>query len=188
MAHFKLLVGLGNPGRKYSRTRHNLGFMTADYLVDKNAGGFKSGRGKWDQARIDCEGHDLWVIKPKTYMNRSGLAVRDFVDYYKIEPEQVIVVCDDINLPLGRLRIRESGSAGGHNGLKDIIDWMGSDAFARIRMGIDIPPGDLPSEVYVLDRFGADEFETVKTMIKSAAEAVVTILSDGLAAAQNKYN
>ncbi len=188
MAHFKLLVGLGNPGSKYSRTRHNLGFMAADYLVDRKGSGFKSGRGKWDEARVDINGQDLWVIKPLTYMNRSGQAVRSFADYFKIEPEQIIVVCDDINLPLGRLRIRDSGSAGGHNGLGDIIETLGTDAFARVRLGIDLPPGTMPSEVYVLNRFDDEELRIVEEMVKLAADAVETIHRDGIAAAQNKYN
>jgi PTH1 family peptidyl-tRNA hydrolase len=188
MAQYKLLVGLGNPGKKYSMTRHNIGFMVLDSLAEKAGQKFKTGRGKWKQARINLSGHDIWAIKPQTYMNLSGQAVEYFCSYYKIEPEQILVVCDDINLPLGKLRIRADGSAGGHNGLKDIIASLGSENFSRIRLGIDLPPQGEASEDYVLRPFSEDERKTVSTMIKSAAEAILTIVSEGVTAAQNIYN
>jgi peptidyl-tRNA hydrolase, PTH1 family len=188
MAQIKLIVGLGNPGKKYSETRHNLGFMVVDFMAAQDGRKFKAGKGEWKQARITIGNLEVWAIKPKTFMNRSGLAVRMFCDYYKIEPEEVLVVCDDINLPVGKIRIRSSGSAGGHNGLKDIISNLGSDQFTRVRMGIDLPENGEPSEDYVLKRFDENEKKTVTEMIKSAVSAIETVKSAGVEAAQNIYN
>ncbi|HER00184.1 MAG TPA: aminoacyl-tRNA hydrolase [candidate division Zixibacteria bacterium] len=188
MAQYKLLAGLGNPGKKYANTRHNLGFMVLDYLARKNGRKFKSGKGKWKEARLDLDGYEIWAIKPQTFMNLSGQAVADFCSYFKIEPEEVLVVCDDINLPLGKIRIRDSGSAGGHKGLKDIIDFFGSDQFSRVRLGIDLPPAGEPSEAYVLKPFGDREQKIVDEMIENAVRAAALVISDGVTAAQNEYN
>ncbi|NIP43205.1 MAG: aminoacyl-tRNA hydrolase [candidate division Zixibacteria bacterium] len=188
MARYKLLAGLGNPGKKYAKTRHNLGFMVLDYLADRNGRKFKSGKGKWKEARLELDGKEIWAIMPQTYMNLSGQAVAEFCNYLKIEPEEVLVVCDDINLPLGKIRIRDSGSAGGHNGLKDIIESLGSDRFSRIRLGIDLPPEGEPSEAYVLKPFGEKDQKIVKEMIENAVRAASMVISEGVTAAQNEYN
>lgn len=188
MAQYKLLVGLGNPGKKYSMTRHNIGFMVLDSLAEKAGQKYKTGRGKWKEARLNLSGHDIRAIKPQTYMNLSGQAVQSFCSYYNIEPEEILIVCDDINLSLGKLRIRADGSAGGHNGLKDIIASLGTENFSRMRLGIDLPPHGEASEDYVLRPFSEDERKTVDAMIKTAAEAILTIVAEGVTAAQNIYN
>lgn len=188
MAQYKLLVGLGNPGKKYSMTRHNIGFMVLDSLVEKAGQKFKTGKGNWKEARLNLSGHDIRAIKPQTYMNLSGQAVQSICGYYNIEPEQILVVCDDINLPVGKLRIRSDGSAGGHNGLKDIIANLGTDDFSRMRLGIDLPQQGEASENYVLRPFNEDERKTVYAMIKTAVEAILTIVTEGVTAAQNRYN
>lgn len=188
IAQIKLLVGLGNPGKKYALTRHNMGYMVLDYLAAKNGRKFTTGKGQWSQARLALDNSELWAIKPETYMNLSGSAVRAFCDYFKIEPEEILVVCDDINLAVGKLRIRDSGSAGGHKGLEDIIQTLGSDNFARLRLGIGLPPEGLASEDYVLKRFDDNETNTIAEMIKTAASALSRIYSEGIEAAQNDYN
>jgi PTH1 family peptidyl-tRNA hydrolase len=188
MAQYKLLAGLGNPGKKYADTRHNLGFMVLDYLAEKNGRKFKSGKGKWKEARLSLNGKEIWAIKPQTFMNLSGQAIAAFCNYYKIEPEEILVVCDDINLPLGKIRIRDSGSAGGHNGLKDIIAAVGSNSFSRIRLGIDLPPEGEPSEAYVLKPFGDKDKKIVNEMIENAVRAASLVVSEGVTAAQNEYN
>ena len=121
-------------------------------------------------------------------MNLSGQAIAEFCHYYKIEPEEVLVVCDDINLPLGKLRVRDSGSVGGHNGLKDIIESLGSDQFSRVRLGIGLPENGEPSEVYVLKPFGKTEQKIVEEMIINAVRAAAIVISEGISAAQNDYN
>jgi PTH1 family peptidyl-tRNA hydrolase len=188
MAQVKLLVGLGNPGRKYARTRHNLGFMLLDYLARLSGAKFRAGKGDWKQARLTLEGHELWAIKPETYMNRSGLAVSGFCRYHNLQPPEVLVICDDINLPLGRLRLRRDGSAGGHKGLEDIIASLGSDRFMRLRLGIGLPSLGEAAEEYVLKGFEKEEKEAVANLVETAGRAVIAILKDGLTAAQNQYN
>jgi PTH1 family peptidyl-tRNA hydrolase len=188
MAQYKLLVGLGNPGKKYSMTRHNIGFMVLDRLAEEAGQKFRTGRGKWKEARLNLSGQNIWAIKPQTFMNLSGQAIKSVCSYYDIEPEEILVVCDDINLPLGKLRIRAEGSAGGHKGLKDIIESLGTEDFSRMRLGIDLPPQGEASEDYVLRPFGEDERKTVDTMIKTAAEAILTVVAEGVTAAQNIYN
>jgi len=188
MAQIRLLVGLGNPGRKYAKTRHNLGYMVLDYMAQKENRKFMPGKGEWKQTRLLQGQTEIWAIKPKTFMNLSGFAVKAFCDYYKIEPDQVLVVCDDINLPVGKLRIREFGSAGGHKGLEDIIAAFNSDRFARLRLGIGMPPESQPSEIYVLQQFDDNEHKIIGELIENAASAVCRIISEGIVAAQNVYN
>ena len=188
MAQIKLIVGLGNPGKKYRDTRHNLGFVLLDFLADQAGQKFKAGRGEYKQSRLNVGGCDVWAVKPKTFMNRSGLAVAGFCNYYGIEPEEIVVVCDDINLPPGKLRIREAGSAGGHKGLADIIRCLNSDRFARIRLGVGLPAEGQPSEDYVLKNFDSSEKTVIADMLETASRALETLICEGVTAAQNNFN
>jgi len=184
----KLVVGLGNPGRKYSNTRHNLGFMVLDRIVEKFESRFKK-KGDFRQSSVSIGGRNILLIKPLTFMNLSGEAVREASEYHGINPDEILVVCDDINLPLGRIRIRQQGSDGGHKGLKSIIGELRSPDFPRLRMGVGMPEEpECPVEAFVLEKFRKDEKEIVEEMISEAASAVETLILDGVEIAQQKYN
>ena len=173
-----IIVGLGNPERKYDGTRHNIGFSAITALADAN------------RISIDTiAGQKVILAEPLTYMNLSGESVRELVDYYKINPsEELIVIYDDINLEPGRLRIRAKGSAGGHNGMKNIISHLGSQDFSRIRIGVgEKPPGwDLAD--YVLSRFPKKEEPVIREVLEKAADACSIIMTQGINAAMNQYN
>ncbi len=136
----KLIVGLGNPGRKYEQTRHNVGFIVAAKLAAMTAAGQPKVKFEGELAEASIAGQKVAILCPQTYMNASGRSVRKAVDFYKLDLENVLVICDDLNLPSGRLRIRASGSAGGQNGIKDIIRHLGSESFPRLRGGLGRPP------------------------------------------------
>ena len=182
---FRLLVGLGNPGREYQDTRHNVGFMVIDLLA-KGAGTELRSERAW-HAEVGRAG-EIFLCKPLTYMNRSGESVRPLSSFYKIPPDQVLVVLDDMALPLGKLRFRPSGSAGGHNGLQSIIDHFRTSAIARLRVGIGDKqqPGDAVG--HVLGKFAADEEPVLKDTLARAVEALQCAQSSGLQAAMNAYN
>jgi len=184
----KLIVGLGNPGRSYHGTRHNVGFAVADELARRREVAFEHGRANALTARIGKGAATLFVVKPLTMMNLSGDAVGGLAHFYKIDPSDIIAVADDVNLPLGRLRLRGSGSAGGHNGLRSIIACLGSERFPRLRMGVGRgdPRRDLAD--HVLARFDPDEAEEVERAIARAADAVDTFLAEGIEAAMNRFN
>ncbi len=184
-----LIVGLGNPGREYVGTRHNIGFEAVDaicakYDIKLNKEKF---RAVYGEGRIG--GEKVLVIKPQTYMNLSGESVREFRDWFKMEQENIIVIYDDISLPVGKLRIREKGSAGGHNGIKNIIYQLGTDVFPRIKIGVGAPEHpDYDVKDYVLGRFSKEETEVlVKTVIQAAAAVEEMILHDPQSA-MNRYN
>lgn len=184
-----LIAGLGNPGREYVGTRHNIGFETVDALCSKhdiqlNKDKFK---GIFGDGRI-C-GKKVIVAKPQTYMNLSGEFIRDIADWYKIDNDHIIIIYDDISLPTGKLRIREKGSAGGHNGIKNIIYQLQTDIFPRIKIGVGMPKHpDFDMKDYVLGKFSSDEVEIlVKTVIR-AVSAVEEIISVDAKSAMNKYN
>lgn len=184
-----LIVGLGNPGRQYEMTRHNIGFEAIDYTADKlgikvNKIKFKGLLGEGNVA-----GEKVLILKPQTYMNLSGESVFDACTFYKIPPENVIVVCDDISLPTGSVRIREKGSAGGHNGIKSIIYQLNSDNFPRIKLGVGAPRHkDYDLKDYVLGRFSKDEIETLREVIITVPDILSSIIKEGAKLAQNKYN
>lgn len=184
-----LIAGLGNPDKKYEATRHNIGFETIDLLAHKE--GIRLTKLKHKAVCGDgiiC-GEKVIIAKPQTYMNLSGESIRDIVNFYKIPVQNVIVVCDDINLEIGRLRIRPKGSDGGHNGLKSIIYQLSSDDFVRIRMGVGAPKGehyDLAD--YVLGKFSKEEIEILTPSAERVVSAVETIISGGVAQAMNKFN
>ena len=184
----KLIAGLGNIGNKYTFTRHNAGFMLADSIALNNNLVFK------ENPKLKClmvnlkEGNDdYFIIKPTTFMNLSGEAVRAVVDYYKIPIEDIIIVFDDISLPLGKIRFRANGSDGGHNGIKSIIQHLGSQDFARLKIGIG-PQPNLPSEVFVLQNFTKDELEILKSVLVIAKQGITCYFNEGISNAQNKFN
>jgi PTH1 family peptidyl-tRNA hydrolase len=186
-----LIVGLGNPGEEYANTRHNVGFKVADELARRHGMTFRRGRGRApsQMASGAVRGQSLALMKPLTYMNDSGVAVRSAADFYKVQPGQIVIVYDDMDLPLGRIRIREAGSHGGHNGIRSIIAHIRTDAVPRIRIGIGRPASEGRGGTgHVLGGFRADERPIIEEAIQAAADAVELILSDGAIAAMNRYN
>ena len=182
----RLIVGLGNPGRDYAGTRHNVGFMIADRLADERRAPWK--REKKFKAEVAREG-DLILAKPQTYMNLSGESVAQLCHFFKIPAGSVLIVFDDVDLDLGRLRIRQSGSAGGHNGVKSIIQHLGTDRIPRLKFGIGRsghPGGKMTG--HVLGRFAPDETAAVEKSLAHAQDAVNYALAAGLAAAMNRFN
>lgn len=184
-----LIAGLGNPGEKYEYTRHNAGFLTLDRLcVEEN---FKINKIKFKSllGEVNIGGHRCIVIKPQTFMNNSGEAVREVCAFYKIPPEKVIVVYDDISLPCGKLRIRRKGSDGGHNGMKSIIYHLKSDSFPRVKVGIGAKPHpDYDLADWVLSTFKKDELEELKSAVSNACEAIRLIVDGKTDEAMNKFN
>lgn len=183
----KLIVGLGNPGRQYSQTRHNLGFMVVDRLAARWSIAAAPGKGLYEFGRGPAAGHTVGLLKPLTFMNRSGEAVLEVVQFYKVDLADLLVVYDDLDLPVGYVRVRARGSAGGHKGLGDIIRRLGSDQIARVRIGIGRPVhGDSVS--YVLSRFLPEEEPLVAAALDRAADAAACWLADGPEVAMNRYN
>lgn len=184
-----LIAGLGNPGRQYEKTRHNMGFDTIDELIDRHRipqGGIAH-KAMYGKGMI--AGEKVLAVKPLTYMNLSGEAIREYVNYYKMNPEtELIVIYDDIDLEPGQIRIRKKGSAGGHNGIKSIIAQIGTQNFYRIKVGVGAKPKGWDLADYVLGRFSTEERELVDKAICDAADAVEMILKDGIEAAMNHYN
>ena len=184
-----LIVGLGNPGRQYEATRHNMGFDTVDCLIEKHnvpQGGVKF-NAMYGQGIIG--GDKAILMKPLSFMNLSGGPVRDMVNFFKIDPEkELIVISDDIDLEPGQLRIRKQGSAGGHNGLKDIIQKLGTQNFVRIKIGVGAKPQGWDLADHVLSRFPDSERKLVDEAIREAADAVEKIIAQGPDAAMNEYN
>ena len=184
-----LLVCLGNPGDKYENTRHNVGYMVADELAERQSKPIQRLKFKALTNTLTISGEKVLVMKPITYMNLSGEAVRQGVDFYKIPPERVLVVSDDTALALGRLRIRTKGSAGGHNGLKNIIQHLGTDQFPRLRVGVgEKPHPDYDMADWVLGRFTGEDKKTIDGAVKRAADAVECILAEGIDRGMGKFN
>jgi PTH1 family peptidyl-tRNA hydrolase len=184
----KLIVGLGNPGRRYRGTRHNVGWEVLARLADRagirvsqDEGWAEVGRGTIGRQRV-------LLARPVTYMNVSGEAVRDLRRRHRLRPEDILVIVDDIDLPLGRLRLRAGGSAGGHNGLKSVIEALGTTEFPRLRVGIGRPPLGVDPAEFVLTRFTDGEAAAVEKSLTRAAEAVETAVTSGIAAAMNRFN
>jgi len=183
-----LIVGLGNPGRKYQKTRHNLGFRVVDYLAAERGRRFKPGKGEYLLCEIREEERRIRLLKPLTYMNASGEAVAEALDRLGHDIEDLLVVCDDANLPLGKIRIREKGSDGGHKGLRSIIYHLGSADFARLRMGVGQAPEGMELEEFVLAKFDRDEKEQAELMIETACRAVESAWAFGLAESMSRFN
>lgn len=184
-----LVVFLGNPGLQYEGTRHNAGFMAGDAMAKQKGVSINRAKFKALTATCDINGETVMLMKPQTYMNLSGEAVAEAVSFYKIPAERVIVVSDEMSLPIGKLRIREKGSAGGHNGLKNIILHLGTDAFPRIRLGVGAPPHpDYDVKDWVLSVFRNQDAEDMAETAKRAAEAVECYITLGAQRAMNRFN
>lgn len=184
----KLVVGLGNPGRKYEETRHNVGFRVIAEVARRHHA--PPARKKFDGelSEIEMGGQRVLLLCPQTFMNRSGGSVLASRDFYKINNSDILVVCDDISLPLGKLRFRSKGSAGGQKGLNDVIQRLGSQEIPRLRIGIDSPPENWDAADYVLSKFRQDELKTMETAIQVAADAVQTWSRVGVEPCMNQYN
>jgi PTH1 family peptidyl-tRNA hydrolase len=188
MSDWRLIVGLGNPGKEYHETRHNVGFRVLDELARRYGLAFGKLERKAHAVTGTIGGEKVILCKPQTYMNLSGEAVRAAVDFYKVDLIRVFIVSDDLDLPLGTLRLRKIGSAGGQNGLKSVIQHLGSSEFSRLRFGIGRPPGKMAAKDYVLGVFKGDEAILVAQMVERAANAVESWMVEGMDAAMNKYN
>lgn len=187
----KLIVGLGNPGGKYVGTRHNIGFVVAGKLIDPLLGRPRiRKRFGGELAEADYAGQRVAVLLPETFMNASGSSVRQAVDFYRVDPagDELLVICDDMNLPVGRLRFRRGGSAGGQKGLADIVAKLGGDQFSRLRFGIDRPSPHMEVVDFVLSRFSAQERGVVDEAVDVATEAVLQWVVHGVAFCMNRYN
>jgi peptidyl-tRNA hydrolase, PTH1 family len=188
MADKYLIVGLGNPGRDYENTRHNIGFMAVDAIVKT----YGLSAARKDRKSLIHEGtiagQSVIAIKPQTYMNLSGEAVRPLVDFYKIPLSNVIILHDEMDIPFGTLRLRKTGSAGGQNGVKSVIQHLGTQDFARIRIGIGRPPGKMTATDYVLNAFKGDDAIQAQEVVDTAAKAVETWVREGMDTAMNRFN
>ncbi len=182
-----VIVGLGNPGKKYENTRHNIGFITVDYLAEYF--GIKVSKLKHKSLVGEgvIDGKKLLLVKPQTYMNLSGNAVREIVDYYKVDISKLIVIYDDIDIDKGSVRIRKKGSGGTHNGMKSIISSLNNDAFPRVRIGIG-KDNKKPLVDYVIGGFEKEEVELMEKAVLHSAKAIESVVTDGLDIAMNKYN
>ena len=184
-----LVVGLGNVGEKYDGTRHNAGFLVIDALAAEKKVSVQRLKFHALTNTAEVGGEKVLLMKPTTYMNLSGEAVKQAADFYKIPPEHILVCSDDVSLPVGKLRIRRSGSAGGHNGLKNIIAQLGTDAFPRIKLGVgEKPHPDYDMVDWVLGRFPAEDRKTIDDAAKRAAQAVETYIREGAEKAMAAYN
>lgn len=184
-----IIAGLGNPTKDYEHTRHNAGFDTIDMIAEKYHIGMGEKKHKAIIGKGHIEGNKVILVKPQTYMNLSGESIREVVDYYKIDEEsELIVIYDDISLEPGKLRIRKKGSAGGHNGIKNIIAQLGTQNFCRVKVGVGEKPKGWDLADYVLGHYGKEESVIMQEAFQKATEAVVAILNDGVDAAMNKYN
>jgi len=184
----KLVAGLGNPGKEYASTKHNLGFLAIDEIA-RRAGidlTKKKFRGVYGEGFLS--GEKLILLKPETYMNRSGESVSEAAVFYNISPTDIIIIHDEMDLPAGTLRVKAGGGSAGHNGIKSIIDRIGSPEFIRIRIGIGKPGGKSEGAAHVLSRFGSGEEDAVKASVEKAADAVLELIENGLERTMNKFN
>ena len=184
-----LIVGLGNPGPEYAKTRHNVGFRCLDLLAEKL--GVRVDKAKFQglYGQTDYHGNRLYLLKPLTYMNLSGRSVLQLSAFFQVPPQRIIVLFDDISLEPGRLRVRPNGSAGGHNGIKSIIAELGSQEFPRVKIGVGAKPHpDFDLAAWVLSTFSAQEEKALLVSLENGAQAALTIIDQGTAAAANKFN
>ncbi|QFG24726.1 aminoacyl-tRNA hydrolase [Actinomadura sp. WMMB 499] len=188
-----LVVGLGNPGPKYAGNRHNAGFMVLDVLAERLGGTFKAHRSKLFGARSDVlegrfGGARAVLAKPRSFMNESGGPVKGLADFYKVPVERVVVVHDELDIPFGAVRLKKGGGDNGHNGLRSVTRSLGDREYLRVRFGVGRPPGRMDAAAFVLKDFSAAERRDLGVEVERAADAVETLLGDGLAAAQNAYH
>ena len=183
-----IIAGLGNPTREYERTRHNVGFDVIDVLADMFHTTVEEKKFQGLYGRAMIEGEKVIFLKPQTFMNLSGECIWAAADFYKIEPENIIIIYDDISLDVGQLRIRKKGSAGGHNGIKNIIAHLGTQEFPRIKVGVGAKPPKMDLADYVLSRFSREDRAVMEDAFKDAAEAVQVMIAQGADAAMNRFN
>ncbi|MBY0230131.1 MAG: aminoacyl-tRNA hydrolase [Gemmataceae bacterium] len=183
----RVVVGLGNPGRQYAGTRHNVGFDVIDILASVPGAGRFVSKFAAQVAEVMEEGEKVLLVKPETFMNLSGRSVRQVADFYQIEPAQLLVVCDDVSLPLGKLRARAKGTHGGHNGLRDIQSHLGTVEYARLRIGVGGAEGEVLSD-HVLGRFKPSEKPVIEDARLRAAQAVAAWVRSGIEETMNRYN
>ena len=184
----KLVVGLGNPGRKYEDTRHNVGYSVLAELNRRHGAGAARSKFHADVVEANIEGERALLLAPLTYMNLSGTSVLEASRFYKLPLEDLLVICDDMNLPLGKLRMRTKGSSGGQKGLADIINRLGDEQFARLRIGIGEPPSGWNAADFVLSKFNKQEKTEIELTVMQAADAVALWASQGTEACMNRYN
>ena len=183
----KMIVGLGNPGKEYERTRHNVGFMVIERLAQEMNVSISNSKFKGEYVKLKYKGEDIILLKPMTYMNLSGESVIQVMKFFKLDIQDLLVIYDDLDMPTGKLRLRESGSAGGHNGIKNIISQVGTQSFKRIRVGIDRHPY-IPVVDYVLGRFQKEEQSLIEEGIENAVKAIQVYLDKGFHIAMNTFN
>lgn len=184
----RMIVGLGNPGKEYEGTRHNIGFKVVDFFAERKGVNFGKSKEHVLSGEFNHDGEKILIIKPQTYMNLSGQAVGALARWHKVAPEQILVIYDDLDLPVGKVRIRARGSAGGHNGMKSLIAHLNTEDFARIKVGIGRPPVDKETADYVLSNFLPTEREAIQQAISQSAEAVQVWLDKGLIEAMNRFS
>jgi PTH1 family peptidyl-tRNA hydrolase len=183
----KVVVGLGNPGSRYAGTRHNVGFAVVDALAEAPGAGRFQSRFQADVAELVEGGEKVLLVKPQTFMNLSGQSMRQLVDFYQLPPEDLLVVCDDFNLPLGKLRFRARGTHGGHNGLRDIQNHLGSTQYSRLRIGVGEPEEE-EAVGHVLGRFRPSERPVIEEALQTAVQAVAAWWAKGIEFCMNEYN
>ena len=184
----KLVVGLGNPGRRYEGTRHNVGYVLLAELARRYGVGPPKTRFRGEVVEADVGGQKALLLSPTTFMNLSGASVQEAVGFYKLPNEDLLVLCDDLNLPVGKLRFRSRGSSGGQKGLDDIIGRLGTEEFSRLRVGIGAAPEGWDWANYVLGKFTSDELAAIRQAVESAADAVVAWAREGIEFCMNQYN
>jgi len=184
----KLVVGLGNPGRRYEGTRHNVGYAVLRELARRFGSGTPKAKFHGEVMEAELAGHKALLLSPLTFMNNSGLSVQEAKGFYKVADEDLLVVCDDLNLPVARLRFRAKGSAGGQKGMEDIIRRLGSEEFARLRVGIGAPPEGWDWADYVLSKFSKEEIPEIEEVVGRAADAVALWAREGIEFCMNQYN
>jgi PTH1 family peptidyl-tRNA hydrolase len=183
----RALAGLGNPGRKYSNTRHNIGFLVADELALRYGAAW-SGKFNGDHCKVRLRNHDLEALKPGTYMNLSGHPVQALCRFFGVKPDELLVVHDDLDLPWGRVAVKDGGGHGGHNGLRSIVEQLGSNAFARVRVGIGRPEGNVDPADWVLSPWSGGEKAELSDVVDRAVRAVEAVVETGVQAAMNACN
>ncbi|MDX8047535.1 aminoacyl-tRNA hydrolase [Gracilibacillus sp. S3-1-1] len=184
----KCIVGLGNPGTKYAQTRHNVGFMVIDKLLERNGWTLNKSKFKGHFAMENVEGEKVILLEPQTYMNLSGESLRPLMDFYNLQPEDVTVIYDDLDLPLGKVRLRQTGGHGGHNGVRSCIDQLGTKQFNRVRFGIGRPTSPITVIDYVLGKFDKDEQEILNESIERAADAMESWIKQPFPKVMNEFN
>ena len=184
----KLIVGLGNPGQRYRGTRHNIGFQVVSRLAQKYGNGPAKARFHGEVVEAQIENQRVLLLCPDTYMNNSGQSVLGARDFYKLDHQQLLIICDDCNLPLAKLRLRKQGSAGGQKGLQDVIHRLSDEAFARLRIGVGAPPAGWHLSNYVLSKFSKAEMSEMENAIDHASQAAVTWAVEGIDRSMNLFN